>query len=227
MITNIKTQNLDDANKILFDIKKFLLELKNLGKKENNITFLDEDSWIETGVLPEELKDIKFDKLWNHHPDHFNQIKIYDKMVDMPRYTQTYLKNYVYSGVEHQALPLPQDFKPFFDWANKLKPNETYNQVLVNWYKDGSHYIGAHTDNEKQLVKEYPIISISLGAERIFRIRNKETKEIVKDIVMKDRTYLIMGGKMQQNFTHEVPKITGKIGENTGKRINITFRKFK
>jgi alkylated DNA repair dioxygenase AlkB len=195
--------------------------------QEPNKIFLDEESWIEMGKLPEELKKISFDILWNHHPEHYNQIKIYDKMVNMPRYTQTYLKNYAYSGVEHQALPLPQDFTPFFDWACKLKQNETYNQVLVNWYQNGLHYINAHSDNEKQLIKEHPIISISLGAERIFRIRNKETKEIVKDIVMKNGSYLIMGGKMQQNFTHEVPKITGKSGENTGKRINITFRNFK
>lgn len=37
-------------------------------------------------------------------------------------------------------------------------------------------------------------------------------------------TVLVMGGKFNTEFTHEVPKIGGKKGEETGKRINITFR---
>jgi alkylated DNA repair dioxygenase AlkB len=222
MITNIITKDIDNVKRILEDIVKILK-----GPIKKNIIHLDDDSWIETGELPQELKNINFDLLWNHHPKNYNQIKIYDKIVYMPRYTQTYLKNYIYSGVEHKSLPLPTDYQPFLDWVNKLKENTSFNQVLVNWYENGNHYINAHCDNEKQLIKEYPIVSISLGEERVFRIRNKETKEIVKDIIMKDGTYLIMCGKMQQNFTHEVPKINGKTGLETGKRINITLRNFK
>ena len=44
---------------------------------------------------------------------------------------------------------------------------------------------------------------------------------------MKNQTYLIMCGDMQKKYTHEVPKVSGKKGEEMGRRINITFRKFK
>jgi hypothetical protein len=35
-----------------------------------------------------------------------------------------------------------------------------------------------------------------------------------------------MGGEMQKHFTHEVVKIAGKKGEDVGRRLNITFRKW-
>lgn len=186
---------------------------------------LDSESWIIVGKLPENLNQ-NFDLLWDLHPENYSQIKVYGKMVDMPRYTQTYMKNYIYSGVEHKALLLPDEFQPFLDWARSLNNKESYNQVLVNWYENGLHYISAHTDNEKQLVKEHPIVSISLGTSRTFRIRNKETNEIVRDINMTNKSYIIMYGKIQERYTHEVPKITGKLGLNKGRRINITLRNF-
>jgi len=194
---------------------------------QQDVIQLDTDSWVTRGMLPNHLAELDFAAIWALHPANYNQIKIYGKMVTMPRYTQTYLKNYTYSGVEHIALPLPDILQPFFEWANNLMDGMQFNQVLVNWYQDGSHYIGAHADNERQLVRDYPIISISLGAERLFRIRDKETKEVVSDIVMKDCSYMVMCGKMQQNYTHEVPKVMGRRGDELGPRINITFRNFK
>jgi len=37
---------------------------------------------------------------------------------------------------------------------------------------------------------------------------------------------MVMGGKFQKEFKHEIVKINGKKGENTAKRISITFRQF-
>ena len=113
--------------------------------------------------------------------------------------------------------------------GNSLGYENIFNQILINWYGNGAHYIGPHTDNEAQIVSASPIISITLNEgtiERIFRIRSKIDKKIILDISMPDKTYLVMGGDMQKMFTHEVPKITGK-KDLVGKRINITFRQFK
>ena len=82
------------------------------------------------------------------------------------------------------------------------------------------HYIGPHSDNERQIEIGSPILAVSLGAERVFRIR--ADKKIVLDLKMPDNSYVIMGGKMQQQFTHEVPKSK----RVTERRISITFRKF-
>ena len=67
------------------------------------------------------------------------------------------------------------------------------------------------------------IASISFGESRIFRIRDHNTKKIVKDIELKHGSLLIMGGDFQKEFTHEIPKTMKK---NVGRRINITCRDF-
>jgi alkylated DNA repair dioxygenase AlkB len=192
-----------------------------------NTIKLSDTAWVECGELPQNLKNISFEDIWDLNNNKQDVVIIFGKPTECPRYTQTYMRDYKYSGTQHKAVALPEKLKPYLEWANSLKPNQTYNQVLLNWYKDGTQYIGAHCDDEKEIVKEHPIVSISLGETRTFRIREKETKEIVSDISMKNQTYLIMCGDMQKKYTHEVPKVSGKKGEEMGRRINITFRKFK
>lgn len=69
-------------------------------------------------------------------------------------------------------------------------------------------------------------MSISLGEKRIFRIRDYKTKDIVLDLDLLDRSYIVMGGDMQKHFTHGVIKVSGKKGLAIGRRINIIFRNF-
>lgn len=166
-----------------------------------------------------------FEELWNLHPEEYGEVILYGKRMKTPRWQQSYDLPYNFSGMLHDALPLPDQFKPFLDWANSLGLGE-FNQKLINWYSNGHHYIGAHSDDEKQLVPNSPIVSISLGAERKFRLRLKGAKGIYKDILLPDRTALIMAGQFQKELTHEIVKISGKKGEKVGRRINITFRQF-
>jgi alkylated DNA repair dioxygenase AlkB len=161
------------------------------------------------------------------HPEEYGQVSYMGKTVNTPRWQQTYLKDYYFSGMIHKALLLPEELQPFLDWANTVSPNVIYNQVLINWYANGNHYIGPHSDDEKQLVELSPVLSVSLGQERIFRIRQKSTNDTVVDIPMPSDTYVMMCGKMQKKYLHEVPKVTGKKGNEMGRRINITFRVFK
>lgn len=187
---------------------------------------LGENSWIEQGIISPDIH-YNFNTLWNLHPKEYGQVRIAGKYVNTPRWQQSYCKPYWFSGMHHDALPLPDEFKPFLLWANTLFDDWAFNQVLINHYSDGRHYIGAHTDNEQQIVPNSPIVSISLGQTRLFRVRTKNTKEIVLDLEMLNKTYLAMCGRIQKEFTHEVPKVQGKKGSDMGKRINITFRVFR
>ena len=98
--------------------------------------------------------------------------------------------------------------------------------VLVNWYKDGTDYIGAHRDDEKQIIPQTNVMTISFGAERTFRIRHdpKQGKGTLAkvDYKVKSNSFLIMGGNFQEEFKHEIPK-TKKV---LSSRISITLRKF-
>jgi alkylated DNA repair dioxygenase AlkB len=103
--------------------------------------------------------------------------------------------------------------------------NETlgsnYNGILVNRYKNGENYIGAHSDDESGLdKKKKAVASICYGAVRNFRIREKESKKIVLNYDHTPCTLLVMEGDFQKEFTHEIPK-QKKITEE---RISLTFR---
>jgi alkylated DNA repair dioxygenase AlkB len=183
-------------------------------------------SWIDKGLLPVELANVNFEELWNLHPEKYNQVVMAGRVVNTPRWQQSYNKPYFFSGMAHEALPVPDSIRPYWDWANSAGYGE-FNQILINWYANGHHYIGTHSDDESQLIYESPIISLSLGAERIFRLREKKSKQVVHDIPMPHGSVVVMGGMMQNQFTHEVPKINGIKGDDVGRRINITFRQFE
>lgn len=117
------------------------------------------------------------------------------------------------------------DSKPLSESMNKLlfiiniMIGAEFNGILVNKYMDGNDYISAHSDDETGLDR-IGVVSISYGAERIFRICNKETKEKFDEITT-HCSILHMGGNFQKIYTHEIP-IQKKIKEA---RISFTFRK--
>lgn len=185
---------------------------------------LDEESWIIIDTIPKDLT-YNFDDLWNLHPQEYGKIKFMGEVISVPRYQQQYGKSYWFSGMKHDALPMPELFEPFVAWVNTLGLGK-FDGLLANFYENGKNYISRHSDDESNLVKGSAIIAISLGESRKFRIRCKKTDKIIQDINLFDRSYIVMGGKMQKNYTHEIVKINGKKGENTGKRISLTFRQF-
>jgi alkylated DNA repair dioxygenase AlkB len=186
---------------------------------------LSENSWIEERSLSCDI-DIDFDELWSMHPIERPILTIFGVDRTTPRWYKSYGRDYKFSGSISYSEPIPDILEEMLNFANNLNLG-AFNQILVNWYDNGHDNIGPHSDDERQLVKDSPIVSISFGARRIFRIRKKASKEIALDLPVNNRTFLIMGGKMQSEFTHEVPKITGNKGLTVGRRINITLRQFK
>lgn len=99
----------------------------------------------------------------------------------------------------------------------------SFNGILVNRYADGTKYIGAHSDDERDLDKsgKNRVASIAYGPGiRTFRIRRKTDKTVVLNYRHEPCTLVVMEGAFQQEFTHEVP-IEKKVREP---RISVTFR---
>jgi len=96
---------------------------------------------------------------------------------------------------------------------------ETYNSCLLNLYHSGDEGMAYHSDGEKMLKKNGAIASLSLGAERKFSFKHKETKQRV-DIFLERGSLLVMKEGTQQNWLHRLPP-TKKV---TTPRINLTFR---
>jgi alkylated DNA repair dioxygenase AlkB len=162
-----------------------------------------------------------FKHLWNLHPEDYHHIKIYGKDTATPRYQQSYGMDYAFSGTVAKALPIPEGV--------------VFNQVLLNWYQDGNHYIGSHADDEKSITPGSPIVTITFCRRhkeaRVFRLRDftsNTSKAIVHDIVTTHRKVIVMGGDFQKHFRHEIVKASSDArAAAMGKRISVTLRVFR
>jgi len=126
---------------------------------------------------------------------------------------------YRYSKKLMHSKPMSPCMERLLNVINKTLDAD-FNGILVNKYMNGNDYIGAHSDDESGLDK-VGVVSISYGAERIFRIRDKKTKKIICNEVTTHCSVLHMGGDFQKIYTHEIP-IQKKVKNS---RISFTFRK--
>lgn len=188
-------------------------------------TLNQDDSFIKyLQQIPEDivLSKNKYKELWDIHPEEFGQIKLFNKLINTPRWFQNYGHSYNFSNLDHKAIPIPEILQPFLDYVNKCEPNIEYNGILVNWYQDGNHYIGKHSDDESSLVPNSPIYCFSFGEERNFVLESKIDSEKYK-FKLKNNSLIIMGGKCQKFYKHSIPK-SKKINSS---RISVTIRAFK
>ena len=132
--------------------------------------------------------------------------------------------SYAYSGTTKEALPWsPQllELKAAVETAS----GETYNSCLLNLYHDGNEGMGWHSDDEKTLLKDAPIASVSFGAERKFCFKHKREQEHALEpvsVMLAHGSLLVMKGTIQRHWLHSLPKLA----KVKTPRINLTFRTF-
>ncbi|MFM2439546.1 MAG: hypothetical protein RLZ16_544 [Bacteroidota bacterium] len=100
--------------------------------------------------------------------------------------------------------------------------NAKYNACLLNLYHNGEECMGWHSDDEKEIVTDSSIASLSIGVARRFSFKHKVTKEKI-DCLLESGSLLEMKGMIQKNWWHALPK-SKKVIEP---RINLTFRLMK
>jgi hypothetical protein len=207
----------------------------------------DGASYITIDTLPSDLKlygSDTFTTLFNLHPSQRGKVQMPSGECESPRWHKSYLNtpspnpasrlSYMFSGHDEtfNRDQLPDAFLPFLEYVNR--DDGGYNQVVINWYKDGQDYTAQHSDCEDGMEEGADIVVISLGDERTFKIRPKNLQseqgadskgEVAKieglDIPCPHGSVLTMGGHTQKMFRHGVPKSASE-----GPRISITFRKF-
>ena len=138
--------------------------------------------------------------------------------------------HYTYSRREYTPLPWVSDLlslkarvedaTPMAAYANLSLPKLGYNATLCNLYRDGNDSVGLHADAEPEMG---PVIaSVSLGAERLFRLKRKGGT-VAFSQRLPHGSLLVMAGETQRHFKHELPKEPGI----TQPRINLTFRRIE
>ena len=126
--------------------------------------------------------------------------------------------SYTYSGTTKQALAWTAELAALKAIVEELT-NTVFNSCLLNLYHDGNEGMAWHSDDEKSLGKDSTIASISLGAEREFRLKHKRTDDKVS-VLLESGSLLVMKDTTQTHWLHCIPK-SKRI---TNPRINLTFR---
>ncbi|MBH8561688.1 alpha-ketoglutarate-dependent dioxygenase AlkB [Nostoc sp. CENA67] len=155
-----------------------------------------------------------------------DKIKCYGKEINLPRLTAWYGdigKNYTYSKITMNPIP----WTPVLLWIKKRVEEiaqVSFNSVLLNFYRDGKDSVSWHSDDEPELGKDPIIYSVSFGGERKFQLRHKFQKKLEKiEFNLTHGSLLIMKGKTQEYWQHQIPKTTKLVMP----RINLTFRIIK
>lgn len=186
-----------------------------------NLAPIDGELFLVAGFYPQERAATLFADLLRQIDWRQEQLKIYGRIVDVPRLMAWYGDagaHYRYSGVDHEPLPwitplsaIRQDIEKFC--------LTSFNSVMANLYRDGRDSMGCHADNERELGNNPLIASVSFGERRMLRFRHNQNRQRI-DIELGAGDLLIMSGSLQQDWKHELPKT--RLAKKA--RINLTFR---
>ena len=170
-------------------------------------------------LLPDEEQ---FRRLWDEHPTDYREINLYGQKQTTRRWMQTYGYDYHFNFDRvYPALPMDPQLVPYVTWAQETV-DDRLNGVLVSWYDAAlGHYVGAHRDSRANLVPGSPIVMISFGDERVFRMRPWKGKGFV-DFPVQHGSVVVLPYETNLSWTHEVPCFK----KSTGRRISITLRAF-
>lgn len=162
---------------------------------------------------------------WQRHV-----INMYGKQIPAPRF-------FVWMGQPPPKLyghPVPTT--PWTPEATEVRDRVftatgvMFDSLNINMYRDNNDYLGWHVDPADEGRWEYPIASVTLGAERAFQMRPYTTtppskKKVasgeIHGILLEHGSLLIMPPQFQASWLHRAPKQSSKCGM----RINLTFRR--
>jgi alkylated DNA repair dioxygenase AlkB len=132
---------------------------------------------------------------------------------------------YKYSGIMQSSEAIPEEMHDLLERLGEIADVDYSNlinrvAIVVNYYAGGEDNIGWHADDEPCIDQSYPIVSVSFGATRDFKIRKKADRKEVYTLPLADCDVLIMQPGMQEAYQHSLPKRKNI----DSPRINITVR---
>lgn len=151
-------------------------------------------------------------------------VTVYNKTGPIPRLQCFISENNIEYGYSHSKLivePWP-DVLLAMRKRLELHLKQPFNSLLVNYYRDGNDTMGWHSDDEAELGHQPTIVCISLGAERVLKLKHKASNKIT-DLKLRSGSCLIMSGNSQRDYQHAITKQTTLAHP----RISLTFRLIK
>ena len=158
-------------------------------------------------ITPDQYKD-----LWNLHPAEQGKILMYGKPRTTPRWELAFGKPHIFGKNIIPSVPIPEGpLSQLLAWINtrenlgksETDPKIIFNQIIVNWYENGKHYIGPHSFVQDQYNKKCNVYLILYGASRKLIILNKQTKK-TETITMNSADLVMMTAGFQEEYKHGI-----------------------
>jgi len=164
-------------------------------------------------------------ELFTCRPSTRDQITIFGKTVDLPRYQKLYGNGtYRYSRMTMVADPnVPELVSKCIEYTREHFPEFTWDVALVNWYMTGLDYVSWHSDDESDLMEGSPILSFSFGGSRTFKVREKADHDELLVYQVQNNSCIIMMGDCQKECEHTITATK----KHVDPRINVTVRSLK
>lgn len=197
--------------------------LFDLQENQQTLRILDKDGRVDymQGFFNESESTLMFQQLLQSLDWQFDQIMMFGKLITTKRKVAWVADkgcSYTYSHVKKE----PQVWTPeLLEIKGRLEKlcGSVFNSCLLNLYHTGEEGMGWHSDNEKELDPNSPIVSVSLGASRKFSFKHTTDKDKVK-VTLEHGSVLLMHPPTQNYWVHSL--LTTKVA--TPPRMNLTFR---
>ena len=187
----------------------------------NNFIPYDGEAYYHENFLESKLARQYFNDLHDRISWEHDEFQMYGKKIITNRKVAWYGSkpfDYTYSHKTRKAEIWTRELKEIKQLI-EIESRDSFNSCLLNLYFEGRDGMGWHSDNEKELLPNATIASISLGSDRKFSFKHKTTKETIS-LTLSNGSLLLMKGEIQEYWLHQLPK-TKKI---IGPRINLTYR---
>jgi len=193
--------------------------------KEIKLNLPDADISYFPNVFNTKESSILFNTLLKNTDWQQDNITVFGKTHLQPRLTALFAENsntYSYSNITMHPKPFS---KALLDIKLKVEniTNSSFTTCLANYYRDGNDSNGWHADNEKELGTNPIIASVSFGGVRRFNLKHRFEKTLTSKLELENGSLLLMQGKTQHFWLHQIPKTKKKVAP----RINLTFRIIK
>jgi alkylated DNA repair dioxygenase AlkB len=185
-------------------------------------------------ILPYDGETIYHGKIFNEEQSLFylnkllhniewkqDEVILFGKKIITARKVAWYGDNYnkyTYSNVTKTASLFSPELLEIKTIVEKIT-RQKYNSCLLNLYHSGNEGMSWHSDDEKMILENSSIASISFGAERVFKFKHKKNNTTIK-FLLENGSLLDMKGETQKYWLHALPKLKSA----HGLRINLTFR---
>jgi alkylated DNA repair dioxygenase AlkB len=153
---------------------------------------------------------------WQH-----DQVIMFGKQITTKRKVAWYAGegiSYTYAGKRKDPLPWTPLLLSIKEKVEK-QTKANYNACLLNLYHAGDEGMSWHRDNEKEIVPESSIASVSFGAARKFAFKHVSDEKKI-EVMLESGSILDMRGPIQQHWYHALPP-SKKVKDL---RVNLTFR---